>query len=334
MRVLVTGVAGFMGSHLADGLLNKGHEVVGIDNLIGGYESNVPKDVEFHKKDLLDLQAILPHFSGVDLVLHTACTAYEGLSVFSPALITNNTLQITSTTLSASAAAGVKKFVYMSSMARYGTQEIVPFTEQMTPNPQDPYGVAKFASELLVKNVCQTHSIDYSIVVPHNIIGPRQKYDDPFRNVASIMTNRMLQGKQPIIYGDGSQQRCFSFMSDVVEPLMKVCEDDSTNGLTINVGPDEEFISINQLAEKIAGIVGFDLDPIYMPGRPQEVKDANCSAELARKLLGYKTSTNLDVGLRSLVSWIKEQGTKKFDYHLPIEIVNELTPKTWTEKLI
>jgi UDP-glucose 4-epimerase len=115
---------------------------------------------------------------------------------------------------------------------------------------------------------------------------------------------------------------------------MKVCEDDSTNGLTINVGPDEEFISINQLAEKIAGIVGFDLDPIYMPGRPQEVKDANCSAELARKLLGYKTSTNLDVGLRSLVSWIKEQGTKEFDYHLPIEIVNELTPKTWTEKLI
>ena len=155
-------------------------------------------------------------FSDVDLVLHTACTAYEGLSVFSPSLVTNNTFQITSTTLSASASSGVKKFVYMSSMARYGSQEIVPFSEYMTPNPQDPYGVAKYASELLIRNICTTQGIEFSIVVPHNIIEPRQKYDDPFRNVASIMINRMLSGSQPIIYGDGTQQRCFSFMDDVI----------------------------------------------------------------------------------------------------------------------
>lgn len=105
----------------------------------------------------------------------------------------------------------------MSSMARYGSQE-TPFTEDMTPMPQDPYGIAKYASEMLVRNVCYTHGMDFVILVPHNIIGPRQKYDDPFRNVVSIMINRALQGKQPIIYGDGNQMRCFSFISDLINP--------------------------------------------------------------------------------------------------------------------
>ena len=323
-----------MGSHLADTFLSRGHEIIGIDNLIGGYKSNVPEGVKFYEYDLLDLEAILPCFSDVDLVLHAACTAYEGLSVFSPSLVTNNTFQITSTTLSASASSGVKKFVYMSSMARYGTQKTVPFREHMAPSPQDPYGIAKYASELLIRNICTTQGIEFSIVVPHNIIGPRQKYDDPFRNVASIMINRMLSGRQPIIYGDGTQQRCFSFMDDVIEPLIKVCEDDVANGLTINIGPDEEFLSINDLAYKLSEIIGFKLDPIYVPGRPQEVTDANCSADLARKLLGYKTSTSLDSGLSSLVDWIKANGPKDFDYHLKIEINNHLTPRTWTQKLI
>jgi UDP-glucose 4-epimerase len=331
---MVTGVAGFMGSHLADALIKNGHQVVGIDNLIGGYRSNVPDGVKFIEEDLLNLDSIKPHFEQIDLVLHTACTAYEGLSVFSPALVTNNTFQITSTTLSASVAAGVKKIVYMSSMARYGTQNQVPFSEEMNPNPQDPYGIAKYASELLVKNISETHGLKFSIVVPHNIIGPRQKYDDPFRNVASIMTNRMLSGKQPIIYGDGNQKRCFSFMTDVVEPLIKICETNVADGLVVNIGPDEEFLTINELAENLAKIINFPLDPIYMPDRPQEVKDANCSADLARKILNYKTTTDLDTGLRSLVQWIEESGSKEFSYHLPLEIINESTPRTWKDKLI
>ena len=138
MRVLITGVAGFLGSHLADALIGNGHEVVGVDNFIGGYSRNVPSSVEFHECDLKDLDKIKPLFLGVDLVVHTACTAYEGLSVFSPNLVVQNTMQITAATLSASISAGVKKFIYMSSMARYGTQEIVPFTENLVPKPQDP----------------------------------------------------------------------------------------------------------------------------------------------------------------------------------------------------
>lgn len=334
MRVLITGVAGFMGSHLADEFIKRGHSVVGIDNLIGGYYENVPDAVEFYAKDLGDFDAVADHFKGVDLVVHTACTAYEGLSVFSPSLVTRNTSHIATVALSASIRAGVKKFVHMSSMARYGTQETVPFTEDMTPKPQDPYGIAKYATELLVKNLCETHDMKYVILVPHNIIGPRQKYDDPFRNVASIMTNRMLQDKQPIIYGDGSQMRCFSFMQDVIDPMMIACETDVADGMTINIGPDEEFVTISILAQKIAAILNFDLEPIYMPGRPQEVKDANCSADLARKILNYQTKTNLDDGLRELVTWIKNQGTKQFTYHLPLEFITNKTPKTWIDKLI
>jgi UDP-glucose 4-epimerase len=333
-KVLITGVAGFMGSHLADEFLKRGYHVVGIDNLIGGYKENVPDGVEFWELDLNDLDSLHEPFTGVDLVVHTACTAYEGLSVFSPALITRNTSQIIATVMSASIKAGVKKIVHMSSMARYGTQEVVPFTEDLLPLPQDPYGIAKYAGELLIRNLAETHGMDYVILVPHNIIGPRQKYNDPFRNVASIMINRMLQGKQPIIYGDGTQMRCFSFMQDVINPLMIACESNVANGMTINIGPDEEFVTIVELAKKLANILDFDLDPIFMPGRPQEVKHANCSANKARQFLGYKTSTSLEEGLTELVNWIKEKGTKPFDYHLPIEFVTDKTPKTWTDKLM
>lgn len=322
-----------MGSHLADSFLSRGYLVRGIDNLLGGYESNVPKKVEFHNLDLDSLSDISPVFQGVDLVVHAACTAYEGLSVFSPALVTRNTSQITANIVSACVSNGVKKIVYLSSMARYGTQDTVPFLETMTPKPQDPYGIAKYASEMLISNVCSTQGLSHVILVPHNIIGPRQKYDDPFRNVASIMVNRMLQGKQPIIYGDGNQRRCFSFMEDVVTPIMVACESDVADGLVVNIGPDEEFVTINELAQRIADILKFDLNPIYMRGRPQEVMNANCSADLARSLLNYSTSTTLDSGLRTLIEWIQEQGVKRFDYHLPLEFQNESTPTAWTSEL-
>jgi UDP-glucose 4-epimerase len=333
-RVLITGVAGFMGSHLADEFLLRGYEVIGIDNLLGGYKENVPVGVDFKNVDLGDFDAVKDMFTGVDLVVHTACTAYEGLSVFSPALVTRNTSHITTVALSASVRANVKKFVHMSSMARYGTQEEIPFREFMNPKPQDPYGIAKYASELLIRNICDTHGMKYVILVPHNIIGPRQKYDDPYRNVASIMINRMLQGKQPIIYGSGKQMRCFSFMDDVINPLMKACESDVVDGLVVNIGPDEEFLSIEDLAFRIGAILDFKTEPIYLEGRPQEVFHANCSADLARNLLGYKTSTSLDQGLTTLVEWIKEKGTRDFSYHLPLEFITEKTPKTWTDKLM
>lgn len=275
----VSGVAGFLGSHLADALIEKGHRVIGVDNLLGGYMDNVNPKVEFHNIDLIDRESVAPLLKGVDIVYHCAATAYEGYSVFSPHLVSQNVYGITTSLLSAAVANHVKRFVHCSSMARYGTQETLPFTEDMIPLPQDPYGISKYAAELQVANISSIHGMEYVIAVPHNIIGPRQKYDDPYRNVASIMINLMLQGRQPYIYGDGEQTRCFSFIDDVVNPLLSLGESPDVVGEVINVGPDEERVTVNHLAKTIAKLLDFDLEPVYMAGRPQEVKHATCSAD-------------------------------------------------------
>ncbi len=329
----ITGVAGFLGSHLAEHFLKQGHRVIGCDNLVGGYLDNVPPGVEFHTVDCNDRAAMVQVMRGSDVVYHCAAYAYEGLSVFSPHLVTENVYGATVSTLSAAIANRVKRFVQCSSMARYGTQPVVPFSEKMACLPQDPYGIAKYAAELTVENLATVHGIEYVIAVPHNIIGPRQKYDDPYRNVASIMINLMLQGRQPIIYGDGEQKRCFSFISDVVVPLEKLGRQTNVVGHVINIGPDEEFVTINELAQIIAKLLDFPLKPIYMPGRPQEVRHATCSAEKARELLSYKTSTTLEDGLKSMIEYIRTRGTKPFRYHLELEIVSDKTPKTWKDRL-
>ncbi len=331
--IFISGVAGFLGSHLAEKLLAEGHRVIGCDNLIGGYTQNVPAGVEFYQYDCSDRARLVTIMKEVDIVYHCACTAYEGLSVFSPHLICHNTYDITVSMLSAAIVNKVKRFVFCSSMARYGAQDKLPFTEDMTPRPQDPYGISKYASELVIRNLCETFGMEYVIAVPHNIIGPRQKYDDPFRNVASIIINLMLQGRQPIIYGNGEQKRCFSFISDVVGPLTRLGFQENVVGQVINVGPDEEFITINELAKLIAELLNFPLDPTYVPSRPQEVNLASCSAEKARRLLGYATSTTLKEGLSSMISYIRESGVKPFAYHLDLEIVSDLTPKTWKDRL-
>ena len=333
MKVFVTGVAGFLGSHLADALLREGHEVSGCDNLIGGYLDNVPEGVDFHQVDCKYLNTMNKLLKGVDAVYHCACTAYEGLSVFSPHLVVENTATISATVFSAAMEQGVEKIIFLSSMARYGTQDRIPFEETMQPRPQDPYGISKLAAEQILRSLAEVNNRKYVICVPHNIIGPRQKYDDPYRNVASIMINLMLQGRQPIIYGDGKQKRCFSFVNDVVGCLLKLLDREDLVGEVINIGPDEEFVEINQLAETIAGLLDFDLNPIYVPDRPQEVKLATCSAEKARALLGYRTTYTLERGLSEMIDWIRQRGVKKFRYHLDLEITNGKCPITWRNRM-
>jgi len=332
-KIFISGVAGFLGSHLADAFLKKGHTVVGCDSLIGGYLDNVNADVEFHQYDCNFFNSMVKVTKDVDVIYHTAATAYEGLSVFSPYLVTKNVFQITASLASAAIQNKVQRFVFTSSMARYGTQDKVPFTEDMIPKPQDPYGIGKYASELLLKNLSEIHGMDYVIAVPHNIIGPRQKYDDPYRNVASIMINLMLLKRQPIIYGTGEQKRCFSFVQDDLDCLEKMAFDKKVIGEVINIGPDEEFVSINELAEIIAELLDFKLKPQYFPDRPQEVLLANCSADKARKMLGYSTKYPLKKGLQEMIDYIKKRGAKPFKYHLDLEIINEKLPKTWKDRL-
>ena len=328
-KIFITGIAGFLGSHVADEFINQGYEVAGNDNLIGGYEDNVPKDAVFYPFDCRSeqIKKILEEFKP-DILIHTAATAYEGLSVFSPSFVTSNIYEASISVFSAAISSGVQRIINCSSMARYGAID-VPFKEDMSPKPQDPYGIAKYAAEQTLECLAKVHSIEYVTLVPHNIIGPRQKYDDPYRNVASIMINRCLQGLPPIIYGDGTQTRCFSFIQDVLNCLMTACLDEAPLGQVINVGPDEEVITINELSHKICELTDFQGEPMFLPARPQEVKHAVCSSQKARKLLDYGTKVNLKDGLQSMVTYIKNRGVSRFNRHMPVEIISDLTPKTW-----
>jgi UDP-glucose 4-epimerase len=333
-KVFITGVAGFLGSHLADRMIKAGHLVIGTDNLIGGYYDNVPKEVVFYQDDCRNFglmnDIIKKHQP--DIVYHCAATAYEGLSVFSPSLVSDNIIGASTSVFSAACANKVNRIVHCSSMARYG--EITPpFKENMTPRPQDPYGIAKVAAEEMLKNLCAVHGVDYVIAVPHNIYGPRQKYDDPYRNVASIMMNMVLQHRAPIIYGDGSQQRCFSYIDDCLDCLEQMAFASNVLGQTINIGPDEQPVTINELAHVIQDVCGTEFVPQYVKGRPQEVRVALCSSDKVRRLLGYQTQVSLKHGLVHMKEWMVKRGTKKFEYHLPLEIVSAKTPATWKDRL-
>lgn len=328
MRLFVTGAAGFLGSHLAERFIREGDEVVACDNLLAGDLNNLPEGIEFEPADCCDVAAMKRLMRGVSCVYHCAAIAPEGYSVFAPAIIAQHVYQNTAAVLAAAASEQINRFVFCSSMARYG-DGVAPFTEDQPTAPETPYSIAKVAAEMLVKNVGETHGFEYVIAVPHNIIGPKQKYDDPYRNVAAIMINRMLQGEQPIIYGDGEQVRSFSFVQDCVDPLIRMAEQPGLNGEVINIGPDDEPITINELARILADMLDFDLDPVHLPERTREVRVATCSSDKARRLLGYRTTVPLREGLRSMIDWIRAHGTKPFRHHLPLEIDSPLVPTPW-----
>ena len=330
-KILVTGVAGFLGSHLAERLSVMNNKVIGVDNMLGGYKDNIPKNIVFFNFDCCDLKKMNEVMKGVDVVYHCAATAHEGLSVFSPVEITKNNYMASISVFTAAISNNVKRIIFCSSMARYGDQQ-TPFKENMETKPLDPYAISKVAAEKVLMNLCDLNNIEWVIAVPHNIIGPRQKYDDPFRNVVSIMLNRMLQKKAPIIYGDGEQKRCFSYIDDCLSCMLPMLDQKDLNKQIINIGPDEEFVTINKIAEICSNITGSNLKPIYKKDRPREVKHASCSADKARKLLNYKTKTDLKKGILKTYEYIKTRGAKPFDYHINIEINNELTPETWTKK--
>lgn len=334
MKIAISGGAGFLGSHLVEAMLEDGHDVISFDNFIGGYRDNVithPKHT-FHEADMLDLNEMNEILQGCDAIYHTAALAHEGLSVFAPTVITNNIMTGTVTLATAVINNGVRRFINMSSMARYG-ENAVPFHESMLPKPSDPYGMAKVCAENQLNLLAEIHGFEVVHALPHNIIGPRQKFDDPFRNVVSIMVNLILQGRPPIIYGDGEQKRCFSFVQDDIFVLRRLLDCDlKCNGELFNIGPDEEFVSINELATLVLELMESDLSPIYYPERPREVKFATCSADKTRERFGYETKVTLREGIKSIIDYIKSRGPRKFDYYIDLEIQNEKTPETWLKR--
>jgi UDP-glucose 4-epimerase len=217
-------------------------------------------------------------------------------------------------------------------MARYGDVK-PPFYEDQKVNPVDPYGVSKLAAENTLKILSKTHNLDFNIAIPHNIIGPKQKYTDPFRNVVSIMINLILQKRRPIIYGDGEQTRNFSDIDDCIYCLDKLITNKNISSEIFNIGPDEESITINQLYKMLCNKLKFNEPAQYIDDRPNEVRHAICSSNKARKLLGYKTSVSLSESVDKVIDYIKKKGPNKFHYNLELEINNKFTPKTWKKKI-
>lgn len=347
MKVVITGAAGFMGSHLCDALHKRGHEVLGLDNLSDGNILNTGDGWRFEKCDLAtDPESVLlEHMKGVDVLHHYAADATEGRSQFTPAGCTTNNLLAYIRTLSAAIHCGVKRVVVVSSMSVYGDQE-PPFDEALERKPVDVYGVNKAAMERCTEILAGVHKFRYVILRPHNIFGERQNLSSPYRNVFGIWINCLLGSKNFFVYGDGEQTRAFSYIGDILPCMIRANHELYANGEAINLGAAQPY-TLNEAARillevfcdtKVGPAPTFDgcpewVKPKYLSPRPVEVKTAYSTTEKSKQLLGFDDKTSLREGLTAMVGWARLRGRQDFKY-TPLEIVTESTPKLWTEKLV
>jgi len=330
-RILVTGGAGFMGSWLVDELLKRGHEVISVDDLSGGFRHNVSRGCRFIKADIRDPKMCNRITKNIDVIYHLAAYAAEGQSFFSPIRINDINITPMNNLLVAAVNNDIKRFVYTSSMAVYGNQN-PPFDEDMPRMPEDPYGCAKAYCENMLEIFSRVYELQYVILRPHNIYGPRQNISDPFRNVLGIWINRIMRGKPPYIYGDGKQTRAFSYVGDVTPAIADAGLLERASGQIINVG-SHEVVSIDKAYRIVLETIGSDLEPIYLEQRPGEVKHAYCTTRKSEELLGYKTLHTLRDGVGKMVEWAKKAGPQKPTYRVPLEITKK-APPAWKEKLI
>lgn len=339
-KVLVTGAAGFMGSHLVDSLLDLNHEVLSLDDLSWGYKDNVNPKSSFTQLDLQDKEKTENYINETkpEIVFHLAADATEGRSQFTPINSTQRNYGAYLNLLVPCIRNGMKKMVLTSSMSVYGAQK-TPFSEDMERKPEDIYAIAKSAMEHATEILSKVHDFKYTIIRPHNVYGPRQNLADPYRNVIAIFINRLLQEKNFFIYGDGNQKRAFSYIDDFTPYIIKAGFDDVANGEIFNIGPVQEF-SINELSEIVLkvffpdGNIPENLKPQHLPPRPLEVSDAWCTVEKAEKLLGYKTTVSLEDGVAKMLDWARKVGPVPFHYLDNLELVSDDTPITWKEKTL
>jgi UDP-glucose 4-epimerase len=305
VRVLVTGGAGFIGSHVVDHLINDGHEVTILDDLSGGLERNLNPKAKFVKGSITDKKIVDEVTKGKDIVYHLAAYAAEGLSHFIRRYNYTNNLLGSVNLINAAINNKVKCFLFTSSMAVYGSGN-PPFDETDKPCPEDPYGVAKFSVEQDLKIAHEMFGLNYIIIRPHNIYGERQYLGDPYRNVIAIFMNRIMQGKQPLIYGDGKQTRAFSYIGDVAPCIAKAPFIPAAMNQIINLGSGKEY-SINELATETKKAMATDINAVHAPAR-FEVKHAYCTTEKSERLLGFKDRTSLSEGLHKMATWAKSVG--------------------------
>ena len=318
-KILITGVAGLIGSHMAEYLLKRGHIVCGIDDLSGGYLENIPNGVYLHCGNICDKKWLQGAFKKVrpDYVYHFAAYAAEGLSPFIRNFNYSNNLLGSVNIINECIRNNVKKVVFTSSMAVYGNGH-PPFTEDQRPTPEDPYGIAKYAVEMDLEQAGKQFGLNYSIVRPHNVIGIKQNIWDKYRNVIGIWIRRVLRGESITIFGDGEQTRAFSDIKFCLEPMERLLTE--YNGQTFNLGSDREY-TLNEVANAL-GSIATDFDCIpqieHLEAR-HEVKYAYCNHDKAKALLGFHDSTDIRETMREMFLWAMQQTdrpVKKMDYEI------------------
>ena len=329
MRSLVTGVAGFIGSHVADELLKLGHTVLGIDDYSGGFHENLMPHVTCWGGDITKPDVVKEMFGygPFDYVFHCAAYAAEGLSHFIRRYNYANNLigSVNLINAAVNQQPMVKRFVFLSSIAVYGDAQ-PPFREADIPRPIDPYGIAKWAVEMDLAAASRMFGLDFTIFRLHNVYGERQNVGDPYRNVIGIFMNKILRGEPLPIFGDGQQIRAFTYIGDVAPVIAASAEDRRAANETFNLGSDDTY-GINVLAGRVAYAMtgSVDHEREYLPQREEAVR-AFCDHTKAKVLLGAPCVTKLDDGLARMAAWVKQCGARQSKPFEGIEVERNLPP--------
>jgi UDP-glucose 4-epimerase len=324
---LVTGGAGFIGSHVADELLKDGHQVVVLDDLSGGFVENVPREALFVQGSIQDHDLVDRLFDRYRFtnVYHLAAYAAEGLSHFIKRFNYNNNLIGSVNLINASVNYGVKSFVFTSSIAVYGANQ-VPMTEDMTPLPEDSYGIAKLAVERELQVTHEMFGLDYVIFRPHNVYGERQNIGDRYRNVVGIFMNQLMKGAPMSIFGDGSQQRAFTHIRDVAPIIARSVQCPAARNEIFNVGADVPY-TVNELSRVVAEAMGKEHKVLNLDPR-NEVKVAFSDHSKAERAFGTSQKTTLEEGVGTMAEWVRIHGARASSTFEDIEIAKKM-PASW-----
>ena len=305
---LVTGGAGFIGSHLAEELVRREHRVRVVDSLITGHRRNLDHipGVEFVEGDLAEPGVAERAVSGVEYVLHQAAIPSVPRSVSDP--VTSNRANITSTLniLVAARDAGVKRLVYAGSSSAYGDTPTLPKREDMPTGPLSPYALQKLVGEPYCQMFTRLYGFETVTTRYFNVFGPRQDPGSPYSGVISLFASALLEGRQPVIYGDGEQTRDFTYVANVVDGVLRCCEAPNAAGEVMNVATGGR-ISLNQLLDTMNRLLGTTIEPIYREPRLGDVRDSQADISKAKTILGYQPIVGLEEGLRRTLDWCRAE---------------------------
>ena len=324
---LVTGGAGFIGSHVAHHCLKRGDRVVVLDDLSGGFRDQVPAGAVFVEGSITDHALLSRLFKEhkFDYVYHLAAYAAEGLSHFIRRFnYTNNVIGSTNL-INEAVKHEVKCFVFTSSIAAYGAAPL-PMREDMVPQPEDPYGIAKYAVELDLRAAHEQFGLEYVVFRPHNVYGEHQNLGDRYRNVIGIFMTQIMRGEPLTIFGDGEQTRAFSYVDDVAPHIARSPMIPEAIGQVINIGADAPF-SVNQLADVVGRAFGATPKLVHLPAR-NEVQHAYCDHERARRIFGEFTPVSLEDGVQRMAKWATRVGARRSAAFDAIEVRKNM-PSIW-----